>query len=214
MCDRWELTSWAGCEQRPSSWFFPRQFDLYQCEEGVESYSSYKLGFFRSIICNSNSCRSLCCGVHHHIPCPASEMCTSLFTENLPQQSRASVGVSYSFQALDANHCSERSKPLPTGYFNWIIPFFKTPDTDILNLSSLDGFLFLRYLKVLCVICCVGLLLTWTVLIPLHSLGGKGSKQLDKLTFGNVAQSTWLYAHALLAWVYFGMADPLFETAN
>lgn len=94
---------------------------------------------------------------------------------------------------------------MPSGWFNWVIPFWKTPDIEVLNRSSLEGFLFLRYLNVLTVICCVGLLLTWPILLPLHSLGGKGSQQLDKLTFGNISDAKWLYAHALIAWVYFGM---------
>jgi hypothetical protein len=105
-----------------------------------------------------------------------------------------------------ANNCSERAQKLPSGWFNWVIPFWKTPDIEVLNRSSLEGYLFLRYLKVLTIICCVGLLLTWPILIPIHALGGMGSQQLDKLTFGNVAHPTWLYAHALIAWVYFGMA--------
>ena len=90
-----------------------------------------------------------------------------------------------------------------------MIPFWKTPDIEVLNRSSLEGFLFLRYLNVLTGICCVGLLLTWPILLPLHSLGGKGNQQLDKLTFGNVADPKWLYAHALIAWVYFGMDSSL-----
>ncbi|KAN0089694.1 DUF221 domain containing protein [Hyaloscypha variabilis] len=98
----------------------------------------------------------------------------------------------------------ERAQKLPSGWFNWVIPFWKTPDIEVLNRSSLEGYLFLRYLKVLTIICCVGLLLTWPILIPIHALGGMGSQQLDKLTFGNVAHPTWLYAHALIAWVYFG----------
>jgi hypothetical protein len=75
----------------------------------------------------------------------------------------------------------------------------------VLNRSSLDGYLFLRFLKILCVITGVGAILTWTVLIPLHRYGGSGGEQLDLLTFGNVSNPTWYYAHALMAWVYFGM---------
>lgn len=104
-----------------------------------------------------------------------------------------------------ANRSSERSPQLPTGWFNWIKAFYKIPDTTALNHASLDGFLFLRYLKVVCVICGVGCVITWPVLFPLHILGGGGSEQLNMLTFGNVSHPNWYFVHAFLAWIYFGM---------
>ncbi|KAG9240330.1 hypothetical protein BJ878DRAFT_430550 [Calycina marina] len=98
----------------------------------------------------------------------------------------------------------ERSDPLPGGCFNWIPAFYRSPDVDVLNKSSLDGYLFLRYLKLLCVICAVGCIITWPVLLPLHRYGGEGSKQLDILTFGNVKDPMVYYAHAFQAWLFFG----------
>ena len=99
---------------------------------------------------------------------------------------------------------SERTKELPNGWINWIKVFWNTPDTDVLNHSSLDGYLFLRYMKVLVAICCFGCILTWPTLIPLHRYGGGPRTQLDMLTFGNVVHVNWLYVHALLAWIFFG----------
>lgn len=99
---------------------------------------------------------------------------------------------------------SERSPALPSGWFNWYISFYKVPDTFVLNHSSLDGYLFLRFLQVLGVICLVGLVLLWPILIPLHVTGGAGNDALDSLTIGNVVSAKRLYAHVVLAWVYFG----------
>jgi hypothetical protein len=98
----------------------------------------------------------------------------------------------------------QRSKELPNGWFNWFMPFWRTPDEDVLNHSSLDGFLFLRFLKILCVICFVGLLISWPILLPINTYGGAGNQQLDKLTFGNITKPSWCYAHAMIAWLYFG----------
>ncbi|KAH8809337.1 hypothetical protein F5884DRAFT_795356 [Xylogone sp. PMI_703] len=98
----------------------------------------------------------------------------------------------------------ERSESLPKGFFNWMKPFYKIPDTAVLHRSSLDGFLFLRYLKVLCVICFVGCCITWPILMPIHTHGGGSNRQLDALTFGNVKNVHWYYIHAFLAWIYFG----------
>ncbi|EXJ79879.1 hypothetical protein A1O3_08164 [Capronia epimyces CBS 606.96] len=97
----------------------------------------------------------------------------------------------------------ERSAPLPTGWFNWIRDFVRIPPTFVLHHSSLDGFLLLRFLRVLCIICLVGVALLWPILIPLHATGGGGNTELDRLTLGNVVSARRLYAHALLAWVYF-----------
>ncbi|OBT76340.1 hypothetical protein VF21_03585 [Pseudogymnoascus sp. 05NY08] len=98
----------------------------------------------------------------------------------------------------------ERPKKLPTGWFNWFKPLFNTPDLDVLHQSSIDGFLFLRFLRILCVICLVGACITWPVLFPLHIMGGGGGSQLDALTFGNVKNPSWYFVHAFLAWIFFG----------
>jgi len=97
----------------------------------------------------------------------------------------------------------EKSPPLPTGWFNWVKAFHRLPTTFLLNHSSLDGYLFLRFLRVLGVICIVGIGLLWPILLPLHATGGGGNEGLDLLTLGNVTDPKRLYAHALLAWIYF-----------
>ena len=91
------------------------------------------------------------------------------------------------------------------------MPFFKIPDTLVLNHGSLDGFFFLRFLKVLRNICLAGCLILWPVLFPLHATGGRGLSQLDALTIGNVDDPKKLYAHAFMAWVFFGTLS-LFPT--
>jgi hypothetical protein len=87
---------------------------------------------------------------------------------------------------------------------NWVVPFFKTPDTFVLNHGSLDGFFFLRYLKVLRNICIAGCLIVWPIILPINATGGNGQEQLDLLTIGNVKDERKLFAHAVVAWVFFG----------
>ncbi|KIX96826.1 uncharacterized protein Z520_07546 [Fonsecaea multimorphosa CBS 102226] len=97
----------------------------------------------------------------------------------------------------------EKSAPLPNGWFNWFTEFYRIPSVFVLNHSSLDGYLFLRFLRVLAVICLVGVILLWPILLPIHATGGAGNQGLDCLTMGNVVNHNRLYAHTLLAWVYF-----------
>ncbi|KAG5663446.1 hypothetical protein KAF25_001382 [Fusarium avenaceum] len=94
--------------------------------------------------------------------------------------------------------------PLPTGWFNWIKPFFNTPDTFVLNHGSLDGFFFLRYLKVLRNTFLVGILIAWPILLPIHITGGNESTQLDILTIGKVSDKKRMFAHVAVAYTFFG----------
>lgn len=61
----------------------------------------------------------------------------------------------------------ERTDPLPNGWFNWIGPFWKMPDTYALQHQSLDAYLFLRFLRMTVVIMFVGACMTWpTLYVP------------------------------------------------
>ncbi|KAK4065985.1 uncharacterized protein Triagg1_8294 [Trichoderma aggressivum f. europaeum] len=114
----------------------------------------------------------------------------------------------YNGNAGTISHTRRYRKPtpeLPSGLFNWIIPFFKIPDTYILNNGSLDAYFFLRYLKVLRNISLVGCCIVWPILLPVHGTGGNSLQQLDLLTIGNVTSgSSRLWAHAIVAWLFFG----------
>ena len=99
--------------------------------------------------------------------------------------------------------------PEPTGGFlGWIPAMFKLPDTYVLHHHSLDAYLLLRYLKIATTICFVGCLITWPVLFPVNATGGKGNRQLDMLTFGNVTGNlNRYYAHTFIAWIFIGKFD-------
>lgn len=77
----------------------------------------------------------------------------------------------------------------------------------MLNHHSLDGYLFLRYLKISVAVCFVGCLLTWPILFPLNITGGGGGQQLDMLSFSNIVDKNRYYAHALVSCAFFGMFD-------
>lgn len=57
------------------------------------------------------------------------------------------------------------------------------------------------------VICFVGCCITWPVLFPVNITGGGGQAQLDILSYSNInpdTQGNRYYAHAFVAWVYYG----------
>lgn len=67
----------------------------------------------------------------------------------------------------------------------------------------MDGYLFLRFLRVLCSISLTGCLITWPILMPIHATGGGGNTELDLLSFSNVTNPTRYFAHAIVACVLF-----------
>lgn len=82
------------------------------------------------------------------------------------------------------------------------------PDTYVLNHHTLDGYLFLRFLKICVVMCLVGCLITWPVLFPINATGGGGKQQLDLLTFANISETSTggyykYFAHAGCAIIFF-----------
>lgn len=88
--------------------------------------------------------------------------------------------------------------------FAWVSEFWSMPDTYVLNHHTLDGYLFLRFLKISVVCCVVGCVITWPVLFPINATGGGGKSQFDLLTFANVTDNYYKYfAHAGCAIIYF-----------
>ncbi|KAK4450859.1 hypothetical protein QBC34DRAFT_60151 [Podospora aff. communis PSN243] len=94
--------------------------------------------------------------------------------------------------------------PLPDGLFNWIIPFLKIDNNYILNNCSLDAFFFLRFLRVLSIICLVGVISAWPILLPVHGTGGNRLLELERLTIGNIKLPSRYFAHTAVAWFFFG----------
>ncbi|KAK4208187.1 hypothetical protein QBC37DRAFT_81513 [Rhypophila decipiens] len=127
-------------------------------------------------------------------------ICLAIFLVNRPKQRRV-----YAPRTIESLRRPENTSPqLPDGWFNWIRPFFAIDQLYILNNCSLDGFFFLRYLRVLAIICLVGCCLTWPIILPIHGTGKIGLKGLDQMTIGNIMIASRYYAHVVIAWCFFG----------
>lgn len=99
----------------------------------------------------------------------------------------------------------EKTQALPDGKFNWVSPFKSIPDEFVLNHQSLDGYLYLRFLKMTTIICLVGCIITWPILFPVNATGHGGQKELDLLSFSNINKQgkNRYFAHTFLAWIFF-----------
>ncbi|KAF1941147.1 DUF221-domain-containing protein [Clathrospora elynae] len=107
------------------------------------------------------------------------------------------------------NHLGkQRQTPAPSaGFFGWIKDFKNLKDEFILDHQSIDGYLFVRFFKVLIAVCFLGCLVTWPVLFPVNITGGAGQEQLDLLSMSNISTSNVnrYYAHALISVVFLGL---------
>lgn len=104
----------------------------------------------------------------------------------------------------------ERTPPSSLTLFGWVKDMYNLPDEYVLNHHSLDGYLFLRFLKFGVISCLVGCCITWPILFPVNATGSGGHTQLDILTFANVAGANSpkkdyfrYYAHAGCAIIFF-----------
>ncbi|KAK7729380.1 phosphate metabolism protein 7 [Cytospora paraplurivora] len=93
--------------------------------------------------------------------------------------------------------------------FEWFRTFRQLDDKFVLEHSSLDAYLYLRFLKTIVLVCSVGVCITWPILMPVVATGGGDASQLDRLGFGNVRRKDRLYAHAVVAWLFFGFVMVL-----
>ncbi|KAH7408051.1 hypothetical protein BKA64DRAFT_640965 [Cadophora sp. MPI-SDFR-AT-0126] len=106
---------------------------------------------------------------------------------------------------LETLHEGEKSEDLPPGKFSWIKPFRGLDDEYVLNHQSLDGYLYMRFIKMLAVICFIGCCITWPVLFPVNATAGGGGKEFDLLSFANIpsTQKNRYYAHVFVSWIFF-----------
>lgn len=104
-------------------------------------------------------------------------------------------------------HVHERSAELPGGLLDWIIPFLRIPDTRALSAGNIDGYLFLRFLRLAAVCCFAGWLLCMPLLTVVNVTGGSPGGQMNAVNLANVQGSYWRYfAHVACAYAFFGKA--------
>ncbi|KAL8805094.1 MAG: hypothetical protein Q9182_002184 [Xanthomendoza sp. 2 TL-2023] len=112
----------------------------------------------------------------------------------------------------------ERTKPPPEGLWQWLIPVFKTSNSEFISKCGLDAYFFLRYLRTLLKIFVPLAFLILPILIPINTVHGRGPQfavgiyghnntvynnvtGLDLLAWGNVRpdKNNRYWVHLVLA---------------
>lgn len=95
------------------------------------------------------------------------------------------------------------------GFFGWIKDLRNLKDEYILDHQSIDGYLFVRFFKIVIVISLLGCAITWPVLFPVNATGGGGLSQLDLLSMSNINTNgkniNRYYAQALISLIFLSL---------
>ncbi|KAL8839914.1 MAG: hypothetical protein Q9176_004141 [Flavoplaca citrina] len=94
----------------------------------------------------------------------------------------------------------ERTKAPPEGLWQWLVPVFKTSNSEFISKCGLDAYFFLRYLRTLLKIFVPLAFLILPVLIPVNNVHGRG----PHFAVGKYANNDTVYNNVtgmdLLAW--------------
>ncbi|KAI4138289.1 MAG: hypothetical protein L6R39_006869 [Caloplaca ligustica] len=94
----------------------------------------------------------------------------------------------------------ERTRPPPEGLWQWLVPVFKTSNSDFISKCGLDAYFFLRYLRMLLKIFVPLAFLILPILIPVNIVHGRG----NHFAVGKYAHNNTVYTNVtgldLLAW--------------
>lgn len=97
----------------------------------------------------------------------------------------------------------KKPTPLPKDPIRWIFILLSKPDSFIIQQSGLDGYFFLRYLRVMGTIFACGMVI-FIILFPVNAVNGVGLKGFDLLSISNVADQSRYYAHVFVGWIFYG----------
>lgn len=86
----------------------------------------------------------------------------------------------------------ERQDPLPDSPLRAIPAIIRADDERIIETNGLDGFLFVRFLKLMTYLFGGIAFLTWSILLPVYGTGSAGNTGLTRFTFGNVGNNQQL----------------------
>ncbi|KAJ1855070.1 phosphate metabolism protein 7 [Coemansia sp. RSA 1853] len=90
----------------------------------------------------------------------------------------------------------KRPEPVSRGLFSWIPAVLRVPDTDIIQQSGLDTYMFLRSIRTMFIMFGVISIASAASILPVNVLGTMKLTGLNSLSMGNVdPRSNWLWVH-------------------
>ncbi|CAK1364136.1 putative protein RSN1 [Cercospora beticola] len=97
----------------------------------------------------------------------------------------------------------QRSPQQTDGVLGWRQQYNKLTDEFVLGAASLDNYLWLRFFKMLTLMCLVGCCITMPILFPVNATGGApGISGLEILSFSNIVPGPRYYAQVFVSWLF------------
>ncbi|CCD23314.1 Phm7p NDAI_0B02790 [Naumovozyma dairenensis CBS 421] len=99
----------------------------------------------------------------------------------------------------------ERTDEVPSGYFQWVPFLLGKPHSFLIQHTSLDGYLFLRYIGIFATTSLLLCFILFPILLPVNATNGNNLKGFELLSFANVTNKNRFFAHVFLSWIVFGL---------
>lgn len=98
----------------------------------------------------------------------------------------------------------QRSPKQSKGFLGWAKEYSQLRDDFVLGHASIDNYLWLRFFRMLAIMCLVGCFITWPVLFPINATGSAPGTGIDILSFSHIQPGKRYYAQAIVAWFFMG----------
>ncbi|VEU23211.1 DEKNAAC104328 [Brettanomyces naardenensis] len=99
---------------------------------------------------------------------------------------------------------SLRADEQPSGAFAWLPFVLKQPEPYTIEKVGVDGYFFLRYLKIFIIIGILSGLILWPVLFAVNATGGGTSNGFDVISYSHNTHKWRVFADVFCSWVFFG----------
>lgn len=92
----------------------------------------------------------------------------------------------------------------PKGAFSWFPFIMKQPESYTIEKVGVDGYFFLRYLKMFIIIGILAGCILWPVLFAVNATGGGSSNGFDIISYSHNTHKWRAFADLFCSWVFFG----------
>lgn len=97
----------------------------------------------------------------------------------------------------------QKSPKRSAGLLGWKSEYQELKDEFVLGHSSIDNYLWLRFFKILTLMCFVGACITWPILFPVNATGSAPNiNGLDILSFSHIQPGPRYYAQVFVSWLF------------
>lgn len=98
-----------------------------------------------------------------------------------------------------------RPRPLDSGIISWLRDLVTRREAEILQDAGLDGYFFLRYLRLIFIISVIGILFLFPILLPVNATAHGSENGFNLLSFTNTVRfPKRYYAHVFMGWIFYG----------